>query len=923
MTSPNRLYTRNESWVAGLPTPRTLVIPGFKARDILGHDFTVYERRTVTKQDDSRNIPSVQKGLPNGQETSLVSSPMGGPIGDVTPVLSTSGSESAVHKVLAQAGRRVWVAFDTEFVGGEAQPARWSGHRSVVSWQFLFRSGEEIVEWMVVPHTLRPLSTAQLAKILSEELGAPRYLYRSSDKREGYGHNVSSFPITLISHASIADITTFAGSKVLLRSAAEAGGGLFSMLPHPVEVTADKSGNYFYRVSFQVRDTMCYSEGASLEAIGESLGLPKVGMSETDYRDMGLVLTRDPARYTAYAMRDCEIVYRYMELFCGVADVDLPPTAPAISAQYLREHITRECLGGDSAAFDAEFRGVVKIDAGLEPVDDGQAFVMGRRYESVSAYSRELITFAADAYRGGLNGSFAIGWYPGVSYDHDIVGAYVLGLSAGFDPDHTRPFFRSFLDEDITLNDLGDLMTAPFVPGFGYVHFEFPRDVYLHSIGVKTDHGIVFPRTSEGTSGVPATLTEVVLALKLGATVHAERFDIAHTKPGDGMLLSAYASLTADRERAEATYGKGSPQERAAKLLNNSGYGKIAQAIDPKSRRDLWSLSMEEMDRSSVSSPVHAAMGTGVVRCIIVAAVNELKAAGYTVHSATTDGFITTAPLDVVEALPLYGMRDRLAEVRSILTDGRCSNVFVTKHVNDGLLNHTTRGNVAANPEGVLARNGLKGYRRGTREERAELIGRIVTRTAPLSYEANQWVSPADMLRHDEDFHVTVVERTSNPNFDFKREPDLSSMHGEMLTVAGSSVSVPTFETRPFDSLEQFYMHKDAAKGRQIVSEADYRAHDRRAKTGGRERYSEKDLVRFAVTAHRAGHVSISSLSKLRGSSRIAWINSFLPEGMSFAENDWKNAGRAARKATLPPPEVYMDTVARMGGTAEVVRVAC
>lgn len=118
-------------------------------------------------------------------------------------------------------------------------------------------------------------------------------------------------------------------------------------------------------------------------------------------------------------------------------------------------------------------------------------------------------------------------------------------------------------------------------------------------------------------------------------------------------------------------------------------------------------------------------------------------------------------------------------------------------------------------------------------------------------------------------------------------------------------------------------MHKDAAKGRQIVSEADYRAHDRRAKTGGRERYSEKDLVRFAVTAHRAGHVSISSLSKLRGSSRIAWINSFLPEGMSFAENDWKNAGRAARKATLPPPEVYMDTVARMGGTAEVVRVAC
>lgn len=922
MTAPNRFYSRNESWVAGLPAPRSLDIPGFTSRDILVPDFTVYERRAVTKSTGSRNVSSGQKGSSNGQKVSSVSTPMGGPIGGVTPVASAGDSVSAVRTVLAQASHRTWVAFDTEFTGGEGQPARWSGQRSIVSWQFAFRSDGEMVEWLIVPHTTKALSLKQIAKILSDELGAPRYLYRDSGKSKGYGHDVPSFPVTLISHAAIADITTFIGSKALLQSTAEAGGGLFSMLPHPVEVQADSSGNYFYRASLQIRDTMCFSEGSSLDAIGASLGLPKLDMSEADYRNMGHVLACDPERYAAYAMRDCEIVYKYMELFCGVSDINIPPTAPAIAAKYIRGHITRKCLEGDSAAFDEEFRGVVKVDAGLEPVDDGQTFVMGQRYEYASAYSRELNAFAADAYRGGLNGSFAIGWYPGVSYDHDIVGAYVLGMSAGFDPDFSRPFLKSFLDEDIKLSDLGDLAMAPFLPGFGYVRFEFPPNVYLPSIGIKTDHGIVFPRTSNGTSGVPATLAEVVLALKLGATVHAERFDVARIKPGNGMLLDAYTSLTADRERAEATYGKGSPQERAAKLLNNSGYGKVAQAIDPKSRRDLWTLSMEEMDRSSISSPVHAAMGTGIVRCIIVAAVNELKAAGYTVHSATTDGFITNAPLDVVEALPLFGMRDRLAEVRSILTHGRHTNLFVTKHVNEGLLNHTTRGNVAANSEGVLARNGLKGYRDGTREERAELIERIVTRTAPLSYAASQWVSPADMLRYDEDFHVTVVERTSNPNFDFKRKPDLSTLHDEEFMVGVGRLFTPTFETRPFEDLGGFRAYKDSSKNRQIVNEADYRALDRRAKAGGREWHSDKDLVRFAVTAHRAGHVCIPSLSRLQGSRRIAWINGFLPEGASFSANDWKNAGRATRKATLPPPEVYMDTVVRMGGAAEEVRVA-
>lgn len=919
MAAPARSFTAQEAWVVGLPNPTLTHIDGFNLTAIGGKEFSVFERRRSTKNSTVRNQAPLKTMALSGANYKMVSPPMGGPIGAMTPspqvshVLSSSRSVTDI--VLTGAKDALWVALDTEFVGGECVDERWEGRRQVVSWQLMFRSGDEMVEWLIVPRTKKPLSLQLVVQMLLEEVGAPRHLYRDYPNKRGKGKRAPSFPIAFLCHAAIADVTTFAGSKRLLQSLAEAGGGLISLNPYRVRAAADTARNYFFQASLYVYDTMCFTGGASLASMGDSLGLPKLTMSEDGYRDMGGVLAREPERFAEYAMRDCEIVYRYMEGFCSGADVRIPPTAPAFAARFIRQHIASTFFDGDVSGFDAGFRGVRRVKDGLEALDDGQSFVMAEKLEPVSAYARELCTFAADAYRGGLNASFRVGWYPGTTHDHDIIGAYPLGLSAGLDPDYTQPFARSFLDEDMTLQKLGDLRLAPFLPGFGYVHFAFPEETYLPCIGVKTPNGLVFPRTSKGSSGYPATMTEVVMALRMGAKVHAERFDVATIRPGDGMLLSAYCALSANREEAKRLHGKGSPQEIGAKLMNNGGYGKVAQAIDPKERRDLWSLSMEDMAHSAISSPVHAAMGTAIVRCIIVAAVNELRELGYAVHSATTDGFITDAPLDVVENLPLCGMRERLEYVRCCLTGGTSHEVFICKHENEGLLNYTTRGNVAANAEGVLARNGLKGYRNGTIEERGKLIERIVTRTAPLGFEAVQWASAADMIRHDEDFHTYRVRRTSNPNFDLKRAPDRSTMTDAVFQVGGQMLCTPTYDTTAHHALEDFRRLKEAAKGRQLVSASDYDALFARAEGHVTLQNTDRDLVRYAVTAHRAGHAVIPALTVLRGAERIEWISTFIKEGKPFTAGDWKNAGRAERKATLPDPSVYADVLFEMETT--------
>ncbi|HJF46143.1 hypothetical protein [Thermophilibacter provencensis] len=825
----------------------------------------------------------------------------------------------------------LWVSIDTEFVSpeGERGEARTREHRRVVSWQCCFTVGGRLVEWMLLPRTAQPPHIDEFCALVAERAGAPVGYY-------GREHN-PTFNMTLVAHSQQADITTFKGSKRVLQILCSAAGGLFTgrsawnVHIKRRRIVPDASTSQLYQLRVAVRDTMNFSAaGTSLAVLGDAVGLPKLDMSEDDYRDMAQVRDAEFERFAAYSIRDVEVAHRYLASAFGLVNVKLKPTIPSLSATYLRRRCTqaldglgfpetyRDVESQKTDAYDAFYRGVRRKRKGLvamHGVDGSREFVVDERLIPVTEVARDTQSLAAFSFKGGWNGCNVVGYFEGETYDADLCGAYPTASGAVLDPDWFQPFARTWEDEGMALQQLPPW--SAFRPGFGCVHFEFPEAVKYPCLGFQTEHGIVYPRTSEGTSGCYVTLPEVVLALRLGARVHALRFVIPAVHERDDVLLAAYKGLIEQRARDAVTYGKKSPQELGDKLMNNAGLGKHGQDVSPKTYRDLRSLEMKDRGTSEVTNPVVASMSTALPRVCLLAAANQLDELGYRVFSETTDGFISDAPADVLTALDLYGFADRMRYVRAYYSDGADDKIWEIKHVQRRLLNQTTRLNVGFEPGGVLARGGFKGYKRlpgekdvsGERRER--FVHDVVTRTSPLAYTSRDWVSPADMLDWDEDMHVYKGRHAANPNFDMKRRPLLDTMADVEFACAGDVVRVANYDTAPWETLGEFRRHKATVGEHQLVLAADYvKAAERAANYTGRE-LTDTDFVRWAVTAHRSGRVRIDALSDLSGAERLRFINAFIHDGRPFTPNDWKNAGRQSRQ-NLPEPAVWMPWVEDM-----------
>ncbi len=209
----------------------------------------------------------------------------------------------------------------------------------------------------------------------------------------------------------------------------------------------------------------------------------------------------------------------------------------------------------------------------------------------------------------------------------------------------------------------------------------------------------------------------------------------------------------------------------------------------------------------------HACLTTAGVRCVLLAAMNELHALGYKIYSVTTDGFITNAPEDVLNGLPLFGFSDCFRSARKALVGS--DEMWSEKHQQTDLLNFITRGNVSLSPNGVCAHNSfVTGFIKDSYEDRLALMTVVLGRTDRCNCVNKTWTKFRKLAdrKARADFGVTERGRDLSMDFDLKRKPVKSSMETVFPIVEGERFEIVNFDTEPYETVSEYQQYKNASK---------------------------------------------------------------------------------------------------------------
>ena len=760
----------------------------------------------------------------------------------------------------------------------------------------------------------------------------------------GYVNNFSPYhrdglavPVTILCHAGKADLSAFSfecGEKDVLRQLSEVQGGLVSMRDFTMNV-ALTTGAYwrFFPLSVCVRDTMCFAPAGhkSLGELGEAVGFSKLSLKPGYSKDaMQDYLSQEPVAFMEYASRDSEVTARFAGTLFGYNRA-MPVTASSAAVTSIVETIKDDWGLNGNAEFNSQWRGLTRVATGKKVSPDTGKLVQTYRNDApVSADAELLQTFARNSYKGGANGCSFVGWVDGITHDLDLCSAYPTAMSCVFDVDWQadKLITREWIREDALLQDF----RSPFDPIWAYVdEFEFPEDVLYPCIAVNVDGCITFPRTLGCRDGVYVTGVEIWLALKLGARVHIARgFQARYRIDGSGVptrsLFKGVREFVNDRAVLKGEIKAGRTElsvfEQLEKTMVNSSYGKTAQNVVEKTTWDARSQEMVDLGMSRITSPTHASMTTAIVRCILMAAMNELASMGYDSYSFTTDGFITTADEDTANALPLCGMAPYLHQVRLDLSGS--PKVWEEKHLQSGFYNLTTRGNMSPDSSGVCAHNSyVSPFPSKSAEDRLHCLDAWLSRTSKVDCTVGVWArykDMADAVTRD-DFFVEDRPRSLSMDFDLKRKPVRDSINTVRPVIAGRFYEVANVATVPYESPEEYELYKSRGKSCKCLrTEGEWLAFFSRvasAASGIVRHVSDYDWSRIftCVMGHRLGiwHIPALDDDSKSVADKCRWINTFNDSSKVFKESHWKNARRQERQSQMLDRSEVADLLGAMG----------
>ena len=740
-----------------------------------------------------------------------------------------------------------------------------------------------------------------------------------------------AIPIILLCHAGKADLTTFdfSDSEDILPMLSDIQGGLVTLQSHALYPSSPSEPHKFYPINLTVRDTMCFAPAnkKSLDSLGQAIGVPKIDIPQHYKADMLTFLRRKTVAYADYAINDSVVTLCYAGELWGY-NKQMPITVSSAAARaavpVIADYLGIEFDGSTEARrqFDRLFRGLMRVNLGL--ISKGDGFVNNTSLEAINDNAKLLQLYAENAYKGGYNACTRVGKYDGIlTHDFDLENAYATAMSLVPDVDWTGDIIAvEIQNRELTLDDFD----SPFDLMFGYIAFEFPKAVRYPCLPISENGSVIFPRTSAGYQGIYACGPEIYLALKLGAKVTAKRLFIGCKRLDDNgseshSLLAAVKQLVNDRTLAKKTFGKDSVAQLLMKMALTSLYGKTAQNVIKKRSWDAWFEEMTEIGASAITSPVHACVTTSVVRCVLLAAMNQLEYKGHKVFSVTTDGFITDADKSELDSLDLYGFARPFRNVRQELAG--TDEMWSEKHQQSDLLNFTTRGNVSLSANGVCAHNSfVTGFEKDSHKDRLALMTTVLSRTGKCATTSKSFATFRNLSDRKAriDFSVTDKTRRLSMDFDLKRKPVQSSMRTLKPIVEGFEYEIANFDTEPYNSVGEYVAYKSVGKGCGVLrTEKDWNTFfikvSQRDKGITRKITDpEWERLRTCVMGHRMGLWSIGFLERKDSTlnDKLYNLNLFNRSDKSFTKDDWDNCARQDRQHQLLPEEMVIDLLLAM-----------
>ena len=355
----------------------------------------------------------------------------------------------------------------------------------------------------------------------------------------------------------------------------------------------------------RIRDTLLLApaNAKSLGDIGDIVGFQKIRLADDVRQEISIkenmkILRADNwLLFRDYAIRDAEVCVRYAERILRqhydlFADFRLPVTLTSFGTKLVFQDWQAEGLDPDR---------VLGRETGVE-----KTFVKKLGY-SVKKERKPFLDdvfwqldFVTAAYHGGRNEQFIYGVPDeGDWRDLDISSAYTTAMSMIGLPDWT------------TIEQVYDIDSIRFDElAFCSVDFEFPQHVQYPTLPVRTQNGIIFPRS--GTSVCPAP--EIWLARELGAILKlrvGKRVTVDRSRP-------IFKNFIKGSIQKRNQHQKGSLENLFWKEVGNSTYGKTAQGMRKKRVYDLKADDMVELPESRLPQPffcrVHHLVHQGTAR---------------------------------------------------------------------------------------------------------------------------------------------------------------------------------------------------------------------------------------------------------------------------------------------------------------------